>query len=76
MKKPSEPEFVTAEEAKTLLGVTTREGVLYMIKAGQLPGARKVSENRNAPWIIPFPSIKAHPNYTENKKRSQAAKAT
>lgn len=70
-------DLLTAEDAKPLLDVTTDEGVIYMIKHEQLPGARKADpKKRTSVWLIPFKAIKAHPKYIAQKKRgNQAAKA-
>lgn len=68
-----EPVDVTADEAKDLLHITTREGVIAMIKRDELPGARKLSSKRTAPWLIPMKSIKAHPNYKERRAKAATA---
>lgn len=63
---------ITADVAKDLLGVTTREAVIAMIKRDELPGAYKADERKKtSPWLIPMKSIIAHPNY----KKSARAKA-
>lgn len=64
------PEIVTADVAKDLLNVTTREAVIAMIKRDELPGSYKAdARKRTSPWLIPLKSIKAHRNH--NKKRAR-----
>jgi len=64
MKKPTltKPEYPISE-AMHLLGVTTRQGVIYMITAGQLPGAHKLTSGVTAWWMIPRAAIENHRNY-------------
>jgi excisionase family DNA binding protein len=52
------PPFLTTEEAAQLLELDPRQ-VLRLIDAGDLPGARKLSSKRTAPYIIPTEAVDA-----------------
>jgi len=52
------PPFLTTEEAAQLLELDPRQ-VLRLIDAGDLPGARKLSGKRTAPYIIPTEAVDA-----------------
>lgn len=55
-----------------LLGVTTRQGVSYLIRAGKLPGAHKANPNKQTSvWLIPVASIEA---YVAEKAEAEALK--
>ena len=44
---------ITADQAKELLGVTTREAVVYMVKTGKLPGSHQLEPGKsNSPWLL------------------------
>lgn len=50
--------FLTTEEAADRLELDPRQ-VHRLIKAGDLPGARKLSNKLTAPYIIPTESVDA-----------------
>lgn len=69
--KPQATGEVTADQAKEMLGVTTREAVVAMIWRGELPGAHKLeADKRTSPWLIPVAAIESL-----IKKRAQAVEA-
>lgn len=56
----TQPAEITIDEAMPELGVTTRQAVAYMIRTGQLPGARKLNPSkRGSPWVIPVKAVQA-----------------
>ena len=72
------PREITGDDAMELLGITTRQGVSYLIRAGKLPGAHKANPNRQTSvWLIPVASIEAYvaEKALAEQKRAQAAKA-
>jgi len=61
-------DMITTSEAANLAGVTPQY-INTLIKAGKFPGARKISDHPNAPYLIPLSQFKIW-----HKKRAQAAK--
>ena len=63
--------ILTAEEAAELLELDPRQ-VLRLIHAGKLPGARKLSDKRTAPYIIPAKSVAALAEERQKAKQKRA----
>lgn len=63
---------ITVAEIARELGITTRQ-VLYLIHAGCLPGAVKISGLPNAPYIVPRRSFEALRRAREEARRGEAA---
>lgn len=56
--KNSVKEFYTVAEIAKLFSVTSKT-ITVWIEAGKLPGAVKLSQKKNAPFIVPASSVKA-----------------
>jgi hypothetical protein len=61
---------ITVAEIARALGVTTRQ-VLYLIHAGRLPGAEKINDLPNAPYIVPRRSFEALQRAREDERRGE-----
>jgi len=67
MTKQGKPDMMTASQVSEIFGVNVNT-VHDWIYAGKLPGAFKISEIKNAPYLIPASSVEAL-----KKERDQSA---
>lgn len=65
------PKFITVTQTAERIGCT-RQNVLWLIEMGKFPGARKISEEANAPYLIPETEVLT---YLKTRTKPLRAKA-
>lgn len=66
-------EMISVRVAAEMLG-TYQKHVVRLIARGELPGAYRIDEGRNSPYIIPLESVQAYIAKQKAEKERGAAK--
>jgi hypothetical protein len=69
--------MISVKVAAEMIG-TYQKHIVRLIARGKLPGAYRIGEGRNSPYIIPLQSVESYiaQQKAEQKKRGAATKAT